>query len=99
EPTALVAYLATYHDLVWVLDPSQLELLRRLTPSAFDDDPATWALVQAQASHLAGDPAAARGFGERAIATTGEQLKAAPNDPQLHAQNGWALAFAGRKEE
>ena len=38
EPTALVAYLATYWDLVWVLDEEQRELLLRLTPSAFDDD-------------------------------------------------------------
>jgi TolB-like protein/Flp pilus assembly protein TadD len=99
EPTALVAYLATYQDLVWVLDSSQLELLRRLTPSAFDDDTATWALVQAQASQLAGDAAAARGFAERAVAAMAEQIKATPNDAQLHALNGWALAFAGRKEE
>ena len=99
EPTALVAYLATYQDLSWVLDPSQLELLRRLTPSAFDDDEATWALAQAQASHFAGDSAASRSFGERAAAATAEQLKGTPNDPQLHAQSGWALAFAGRKEE
>ncbi len=28
-----------------------------------------------------------------------EQIKAAPNDAQLHSLNGWALAFAGRKEE
>jgi TolB-like protein/Flp pilus assembly protein TadD len=99
EPTALVAYLGTYQDLVWVLDTSQLELLRRLTPSAFDDDAATWALVQAQASHLAGDAAAARGFGERSVAAMAEQIKAAPNDAQLHSLNGWALAFTGRKEE
>ena len=99
EPTALVAYLATYQDLAWVLDTSQLDLLRRLTPSAFDDDAATWALVQAQASRLAGDAAGARSFGERAVAAMADQLKAAPNDAQLHSLNGWALAFAGRKEE
>jgi TolB-like protein/Flp pilus assembly protein TadD len=99
EPTALVAYIATYQDLVWVLDTSQLELLRRLTASAFDDDMATWALVQAQASHLSGDTASARGFGERAVAAMADQIKAAPNDAQLRALNGWALAFAGRKEE
>jgi TolB-like protein/Flp pilus assembly protein TadD len=99
EPTALVAYLATYQDLGWVLDTSQLELLRRLTPSAFDDDTATWALVQAQASHLAGDAAASRSFGERSAAAMAEQIKAAPNDAQLHSLNGWALAFAGRRDD
>jgi len=99
EPTALVAHLATYQDLAWVLDPVQLDLLRRLTPSAFDDDPATWALVQTQASWLAKDAAATRSFAERAVAAMAEQLKVAPDDPQLHALHGWALAFAGRKEE
>ena len=29
EPTALVAYLANYYDLVWVLDEGQRDLLRR----------------------------------------------------------------------
>ena len=29
---ALVAYLANYYDLVWVLDEEQRELLLRLTP-------------------------------------------------------------------
>ena len=38
EPTQLVAYLAYYYDLVWVLEGAEQELLFRLTPSAFDDD-------------------------------------------------------------
>lgn len=38
EPTALVANLAMVDDLVWVLDEGQMELLLRLTPSAFDDN-------------------------------------------------------------
>ena len=98
EPTALVAYLATYRDLVWVLDAGQIELLRRLTPAAFDDDQAVWALCQAQASYFAGDTAGAREYAERARAATEEQLRGNPGDPQLRAQNGIALAYAGRKE-
>ena len=43
EPTALVAYMANFQDLVWVLDEEQRDLLLRLTPSAFDDDRGTWA--------------------------------------------------------
>ncbi len=54
EPTALVAYVATYGDLVWVLDESQRELLLRLTPSAFDDDRAIWGISLAQACALNG---------------------------------------------
>ena len=36
DPTALVAYLANYQDLGWVLDEPQRDLLLRLTPAAFD---------------------------------------------------------------
>src|SRR6185312_12678216 len=43
-PTALVAYVATSDDLVWVLNQLQQQLLLRLRPSAFDDDRATWGL-------------------------------------------------------
>ena len=43
DPTALVAFMATYNDLMWVLDEAQQRLLLRLTPSAFDDDRASWA--------------------------------------------------------
>ena len=32
EPTALVAFMANYGDLVWVLDEAQRDLLLRLTP-------------------------------------------------------------------
>jgi TolB-like protein len=49
EPTELVAYMATYGDFGWVLNESQRELLLRLTPSAFDDDRANWALCLTQA--------------------------------------------------
>ena len=54
EPTALVAYVANYWDLVWVLDEEQRELLLRLTPGAFDDDRGTWAICLAQAYALEG---------------------------------------------
>ena len=66
EPTALVAYLANYQDLVWVLDEEQRELLLRLTPSAFDDDRGTWALCLAQAYALKGDAANVRTYAEEA---------------------------------
>ena len=46
--SALVAFMAHYNDLVWLLDQEQRELLLRLTPNAFDDDRAGWALCLAQ---------------------------------------------------
>ena len=66
EPTALVAFVANYWDLVWVLDEEQRELLLRLTPSAFDDDRGAWALCLAQAYALKGDAANVRTYAEEA---------------------------------
>ena len=55
DPTALVAFVATYDDLMWVLDEAQQRLLLRLTPSAFDDDRGVWGIVLAQTYALQGD--------------------------------------------
>ena len=97
EPTALVAYLATYFDLVWVLDEEQRELLLRLTPSAFDDDRGAWGLCLVQAYALKGDAANVRTYAEEARKAFEEQLRAAPNDAQLHVHLGLALAYLGRR--
>jgi len=99
EPTALVAYVATYNDLVWVLDEEQRELLLRLTPSAFDDDRGTWALGLVQAYALKGDVANVHAYAEEARKAFEEQLRAAPNNAQRHMLLGLALAYLGRKEE
>ncbi|MGH9364670.1 MAG: protein kinase domain-containing protein [Thermoanaerobaculia bacterium] len=99
EPTALVTFVATYWDLVWVLDQEQRELLLRLTPSAFDDDRGTWGLCLAQAYALRGDAANMRSYAEEARKAFEEQLRAAPEDPQLHVLHGVVLAYLGRKEE
>ncbi len=47
-PAAIVSYLATYFDLVWVLDEEQRELLLRLTPSAFDNNRGAGAFVSSR---------------------------------------------------
>ena len=64
-PTALVANLANYFNLVWVLDEEQRELLLRLTPSAFDDDRGNWAFCLVQAYALKGDAANIRTYARR----------------------------------
>jgi len=99
EPTALVASLAQYNDLVWVLDEGQRALLLRLTPSAFDDDKGTWAICLAQAYALRGDAANVRTLAEESSEAFEEQLRASPNDAQRHVFLGLALAYLGRKEE
>jgi TolB-like protein/Flp pilus assembly protein TadD len=99
EPTALVAYVASYNDLVWALDAEQRELLLRLTPIAFDDDRGIWALCLVQAYALKGDVANVHTYAEEARKAFEEQLRAAPNNAQRHILLGLALAYLGRKEE
>ncbi|MDQ2978391.1 MAG: tetratricopeptide repeat protein, partial [Acidobacteriota bacterium] len=99
EPTALVAYVGSYYDLVWVLDEEQRGLLLRLTPSAFDDNKGSWGLCLAQANALKGDVANVRTSAEEARKAFAEQLRATPDDAQLHVLLGVALAYLGRKEE
>ena len=91
------AYFAV--GIEWLLDADTFAVLRRLTPAAFDGDEATWALTQAWASWRAGDIAAARDFGARAVPLYESQIRSAPRVPGLHAFLGYALAFAGRKDE
>jgi TolB-like protein/Flp pilus assembly protein TadD len=99
EPAALVAYLANFNHLVWVLDEEQRELLLQLAPSAFDDDRGTWAICLVQAYSLKGDAANVRTSAEEARKAYEEQLRASPNDAQRHVDLGLALAYLGRKDE
>ena len=97
EPTALVAFVASAGDFVWVLDEAQRDLLVRLTPSAFDDDRGVWALCLTQAYALKRDEPSVRKYAEIARAAFEEHLAAAPQDAQLHAELGLSLAYLGRK--
>jgi TolB-like protein/cytochrome c-type biogenesis protein CcmH/NrfG len=99
DPTELVAYLATFQDLVWVLDEGQQELLLRLTPGAFDDDKGTWAICLTQAYALKGDTANVHKYAEEVRKAFEEQLRATPDDAQRNVLLGLALAYLGRKEE
>ncbi|HEX9754603.1 MAG TPA: protein kinase [Gemmatimonadales bacterium] len=96
---ALVAFLATYQDLYWVLDDAQQRLLLRLPPSAFFDDPAAWGSVFMQTYGIRGDKARARAYADTARMAFEAQIRDAPDDPQLHVLNGLALAYMGRKDE
>ena len=77
-PTALVAFVAVFYDLVWVLEEPQRELLLRLTPSAFGEDRGTWAICLVQAYALRDDTANVRIYAEEAMKTFDEQLREAP---------------------
>jgi eukaryotic-like serine/threonine-protein kinase len=99
DVTALVAYLATYNDLAWVLDSEQRNLLVRLTPSVFDNDRGQWGISLVQAYALKGEAAGVRTHAEEARRAFEEQLRVSPDDPVLRAELGLSLAYLGRKEE
>jgi Flp pilus assembly protein TadD len=99
DPAAMVASMATYWDLFWVLDEAQQQLLLRLTPSAFDDDRSRWGIALAETYALRGNRVEARAYADSAAAAFESQLRATPDDPQLHALLGTVYAYAGRKAD
>jgi len=99
EPAALVTYFADSMDLGWVLDEREVEILVRLTPSAFDENRETWAICLTQAWALRGDFGKVRHYAEEARKAAEAQLLGLPLEAQEHAFLGLALAYLGRKEE
>jgi eukaryotic-like serine/threonine-protein kinase len=99
EPTALVADMANYWDLYWVLDDAQQQLLLRLAPTAFDDDRAIWGTALAGTWWLRGDRTKARAYADSARIAIEQQLKATPEDDQRHVFLGLSLAYLGRHAE
>jgi tetratricopeptide (TPR) repeat protein len=94
--TRLVANFGTYYELFWILTDQQQQLLLRLPPGEFDDDRASWGLALAGTAALRGDARMARAYADSARIAFEEQLRAAPEDGQLHVLLGTALAYLGR---
>jgi len=99
DPSALVAFVARYEDLVWALDEGQRERLLGLTPTTFGDDKGSWALCLTQAYALKGDMSRTRIHAEEARQAYEEQLRASPQDSERHVLLGLALAYLGRHTE
>jgi TolB-like protein len=99
DPTVLVAYIASYWDLYWLLDDQQQALLLRLTPTAFDDDRGNWGEVLAETYALRGDTLRARAYADSARQAFEAQLREAPNDAQRHVLLGVVLGYLGRRAE
>ena len=99
NPADVAAYMATYNDLYWALPVADQDLVLRLGPASFDDDRATWATVRAEIYAMRGDAARTRIYADSALAGYDEQLREAPDDPQLHVLRGLVLAYLGRKAE
>ena len=99
SPASLVAFLANYWDLFWVLDDQQQQLLLRLPPSAFDDDRGTWGAVLAQTYWVRGDRARARIYADSGRIAVEQQLAATPDNAQQRVFLGLMLAYLGRKAD
>ena len=98
ETVALVAYVASPANLVWVLDDEQRQLLLRLPPSAFDEDKGHWAISLAQAYALEKDTAGMHRYAEEARGAFEDQVRMAPESVEAHACLGLALAYLGEKQ-
>jgi TolB-like protein len=96
DPTALVAFVANYWDLLWALNEDQQQLLLRLTPTAFSDDRLAWAHCLAQTYAVRGDAARARAYADTARMAAEAQIQDAPRDPQRAVVHGLTLAYLGR---
>jgi len=99
DPAALVAYIATWDDLYWVLDDAQQRLLLRLSPAPFGDDRAAWGFALAQTHALLGHTALARAYADSARLVLEARLLDVPQDPGTHAYLGLALAHMGRRAD
>jgi tetratricopeptide (TPR) repeat protein len=102
DPASLVAYVATFGDLGWVLDSTQAQRLLTLRPDEFGGDRATWGLVLAQQYAFRGDHVRSRIYADSARIAFEGQLKSAPFDAQhgqRHAELAVALAYLGRETD
>jgi TolB-like protein/tetratricopeptide (TPR) repeat protein len=99
DPAAFVGYIASYYDLFWLLDDSQRALLYQIGPAAFDDDRGSWGLALAGTYALQGDGARARAYADSARVAFEAQVRVTPDNSQLHALLGVALAYLGRKDD
>jgi tetratricopeptide (TPR) repeat protein len=95
DRATFVAILATYVDLMWILDDAQQLVLLQLSPSAFENDRVLWGMVFAQTYWLRGDRPKARIYADSARLAIEQQLKDTPEDAQRHAFLGLALAYLG----
>jgi serine/threonine-protein kinase len=93
--TTLIAYVAQYADLYWVLDDRQQRALLAFTPAPFDGDRVGWGLALAGTAWVRGDRVVARAYADTARLAAMAALARTPDDAQTHAQLGVALAYLG----
>jgi serine/threonine protein kinase/tetratricopeptide (TPR) repeat protein len=98
EP-ALAAYVSIQGDMAWALGDAARILILKSSPDLFGDDRGAWGLALAQLYSLRGDSTRARAYADSARVALAETLRGAPDDPQMAAMHGVALAYMGRRDE
>ena len=99
DRTGLLAQMANYGDLYWLLSPAQQDTVLRLPVAAFDDDAGGQALVFAQIHHGRGETAEAARWA-RVARQAFEGMDAEERAPaQISGLTGLALSYEGRHAE
>ncbi len=96
---SVVAFFSTYRDLYWILDEEQQETLLALPVDRFSGNRGYWGMNLAQVYELRGDRERARAYADSARMAFDEQIRDAPDDPQLPVLHALALAYMGRRDE
>jgi serine/threonine-protein kinase len=99
DTTALIVRFSLYQEMMWVLDDSLRHRVLTLRPEDFNGDRGHWGLKVGGTWRLLGDSMRAHMYGDSAVLAFAEQLRAFPEDAQLHELLGRALALAGRRIE
>ncbi len=99
EPQTLVAYMATFWDLVWVLDDEQRAMLVKLTPEPFGGDRSGWGLALAQAQAIRGERELSRAYADSARIALEAEVRSRHLDPAPRMYRAEALAYLGRTAE
>lgn len=91
--------MSQFWELVWTLEPADLDLLVSLPPAEFGDDRGEWGLCLAMGWALKGNTARSRAYADSARIGYERQLRANPRNVQAYGLMGLGLAYAGRYEE
>jgi serine/threonine-protein kinase len=94
----LLAFVATYWDLAWLLDEAQQARVLELTPDAFYGDTTWLQLTRAGIHFRLGDSARGRTAAERALRNLAAQA-GDEGEADLHSRLGLVYATLGRADE
>jgi tetratricopeptide (TPR) repeat protein len=94
----LLAFVATYWDLAWLLDEAQQARVLELTPDAFYGDTTWLQLTRAGIHFRLGDSARGRAAAERALRNLAAQA-GHEGEADLHSRLGLVYATLGRADE